>query len=140
MPSQIDLLVEKYLNAFKSYGHLVEVFENPSASEFREVVRASPSSVGVIIDTFNKKIYAFSREHAIHSAVWKKAIRKGNDGRNLYSTPELISFEYETRTKKWNAGSNAPFMDPETWASAKRQDVSFAKKLIPNVEAMVRDL
>jgi hypothetical protein len=136
MSSEVRILLEKYLTAYKQYGHLVEVFENPTASEFREVVRASEMSVGIILDTLNKKSYVFSRDYAIHSVVWKKF----GDGRKLYSVPELISFEYEVRTKKWNAESNAVFMDTDVWVSARRQDVSFAKKLIPNVEALVRDL
>ena len=137
MSPKIDLLVEKFLTAYKSKGHTEEVFVNPAASEMRELIRASQMTVGVIMDRTNKKLYAFSRDNQIHQHVWKRI----GDSRKLYKTDEILTAEWEIRENKWNYSSQAIFTDDiDVFRSLIRADWSFFKKWIPTVEKDVWEL
>lgn len=131
--SEIDLLLEKFLTAYKVKGHTEEVFVNPAKSEMRELIRASQMTVGVIMDRTNKKIYAFNRDNQIHQQVWRKI--SGGDTRKLYKTDEILTAEWEIRENKWNYSSQAIFTDDmDVFRSLIRADWSFFKKWIPTIE------
>lgn len=132
---KIDVLLEKFLTAYDWKGHYEEVFVNPTASELREVMRASNITVGVIMDRTNNKIYAFNRDRQIHSQVWKKI----GDSRKLYKTDELLTAEWDKKSG-WEYTSQALFTDDiEILRTIIRADWSFFKKWIPTIEKDVWD-
>jgi len=134
---KIDNLLEKFLTAWDLKGHYEEVFVNPTASEMRELMRASNDSVGVILDRKNKKLYAFNRDRQIHSQVWKKI----GDNRKLYNTDELLTSEWSMYSKSWNYSSQSMFTDDiEILRTIIRADWSFFKKWIPNIEKDVWEI
>jgi hypothetical protein len=139
MSSQIDILLEDYLMGYKVDGHILDVFVNPSKAEMREVMRSATTSLGVIMDRKNNKLYAFNRDKQIHSQVWRKI--SGGDSRKLYKTDEILTAEFDKRFKKeWNYSSQAMFTDDiETLRTIIRADWSFFKKWIPNIEKDVWD-
>lgn len=137
MSSKIDLLLEKFLTAYDWKGHYEEVFINPSKAEMRELMRASDTTVGVIMDRKANKIYAFNRDRQIHSQVWKKI----GDNRKLYKTDEILTAEWDIRNNKWNYSSQGLFTDDlDILRAVIRADWSFFKKWIPTVDKDVWDI
>ena len=135
--SEIDLLLEKFLTAYKVKGHTEEVFVNPAKSEMRELIRASQMTVGVIMDRTNKKIYAFNRDRQIHSQVWKRI----GDSRKLYKTDEILTAEYDIKGTRWNYSSQGLFTDDfDILRTIIRADWSFFKRWIPTVDKDVWDI
>jgi len=135
---KIDILLEKFLTAWDVKGHYEEIFINPSKGEFRELMKASKDSVGVICDRKNKKMYAFNRDRQIHQQVWKKI---APDNRKLYETDELLTSEYSKYDNKWNYGSQSLFTDDiEILRGVIHADWSFFKKWIPTIDKDVWDL
>jgi len=135
--SKIDILVEKFLTAYNLKSHYEEVFVNPSKSEMRELMRASDTTVGVIMDRENNKLYAFNRDRQIHSQVWKKI----GDSRKLYNTDEILTAEWDVKGKRWNYSSQGIFTDDiDILRSIIRGDWSFFKKWIPTIEKDVWDI
>jgi hypothetical protein len=135
--SEIDLLLEKFLTGYDIRKHYEEVFENPTKSEMRELMRASSDTVGVIMDRKNKKIYAFNRDRQIHGMVWRRI----GDSRKLYQTDEILTAEWEIRENKWNYSSQGLFTDDiDILRSVIRADWSFFKKWIPTIELDVKEI
>jgi hypothetical protein len=137
--SRLDQLLETYLTGYKVRGHMVEIFVNPSKSEMREVMRDAETSVGVIMDRKNNKLYAFSRDRQIHQQVWRKI--KGSDSRKLYQSDELLTAEWSLYEKDWLYGSQGLFTDDiDILRSIIRADWSFFKKWIPTIELDVKEI
>ena len=90
----IDLLLEKWITAFKKYGHVVEVFENPTPKEIREFKKA----FRFILDSKNKKVYIWDAMGAVHSDGWKHIKNDIGDTRMLYQTGDLLPGTLENKS------------------------------------------
>ena len=82
----IDLVLEKWLTAFKKYGHTLEIFENPSKKEMREIGNV----FRFIADAKRKKMYIWPATGAVHSDAWIHIKKQLNDSRPLYKSSTLI--------------------------------------------------
>ena len=140
MSSKVKQIVEKYLTGYNLKGHTEEVFVNPTKQEMRELIRASDSSVGVIMDRKNNKIYAFSRDRQIHQQVWRR-IHPTGDERKLYDTEELLTAEWDIQGERWNYSSQGIFTDDIiTLRGIIHADWSFFKKWIPSISSDVKKI
>jgi hypothetical protein len=84
--TDIDLLLEKFLTAFKKYGHTLEIFENPTKSELREI----GDVFRFILDSKRKKCYIWPATGAVHADAWTHIKKQLNDARPLYKSSTLI--------------------------------------------------
>lgn len=126
-------LNENFLTAFKVMGRTEEVFVNPTSAEVREIMRASQSSVGVIMDIKSKQIYFFSRDNLIHSHAWKM-FRPSGESRTLYQTDTLVTAEFDKDQMFWNFDSQDAFADERIIKSIQKKDWSYFKKWIPTIK------
>jgi hypothetical protein len=84
----IDMLLEKWLLAYKNYDHTYEVFVNPSKKELAEI--SSGGNYRFIADGLKKNLYVFSVD-SFHKRTWDENIRgQINDQRYMYKTPTLF--------------------------------------------------
>lgn len=87
----IDLLVEKYLTSFKKWNHIIDIYVNPTHSEFNDI----EGEIRFIADATNKKLYIFSAMTAVHMDVWKTL----KDQRSLYKSGDIVTGELDHRHK-----------------------------------------
>jgi len=121
--SDIELVLERWLIAFKKYGHMVEIFENPSKSEFASV----GSNFRFILDSKRKKSYIWNATGAIHSDAWIHIKKELNDARHVYESDDLLTGTMEGTSLHFYAAWN---LSPNVRAGLKRHDWSFAKKYV----------
>lgn len=119
----IDLLLEKWLTAFKKYGHTLEIYENPSTKEFSEF----KTSMRFILDSKRQKIYAWPATGAIHGDAWVHIKKELNDARPLYKSPTLLTGVVEGSSIHFFAGKGIP---SDVKKELKVTDWSFAKRWI----------
>ena len=123
--TDIDLVLEKWLTAFKKYGHTLEVFENPSKKE----MRGWEDSFRFIADAKRQKVYMWPATGAIHGDAWVHIKKMLNDARHLYKSSTLVPGTCEKRKNVFIYGgmgiprSVAQQYDYEDW--------DFVKKYIP---------
>ena len=89
--NKVDILLEKWLTAFKKYGHTLEVFENPSKKE----MKGWEDRFRFIADAKRKKIYMWPASGAIHGDAWTHIKKELNDSRPLYKSSTLIPSVYD---------------------------------------------
>ena len=136
MPQDIDLLVEKYTSSLKNWGHMTDIFVNPSRKEFNEVAKSAGEygSVGFIADNTNNKIYVFQRSTIIHEQAWDEV---KTDKRKLYTDSTVLTGELLTtgpRTKpKLNFNSFENFAKRQTIIEMMTTDWSYFDRWIPNL-------
>ena len=82
----IDLVLEKWLTAFKKYGHTLEVFENPSKKE----MRGWETRFRFIADAKRKKVYMWPATGAVHVDAWLHIKKMLNDSRPLYKSSTIV--------------------------------------------------
>lgn len=119
----VDILLEKWLTAFKNYGHTIEIYENPSPKEFNEF----KTSMRFILDSQRGKVYAWPVSGAIHADAWKHIKKELNDTRPLYKSPTLLTGVVEGR---WIHFYAAGGLTREVRKELKATDWSFAKRWI----------
>lgn len=84
---KIDLLVEKYLTSIKKWGHIIDIYTDPTPSELKEI----GNDRRFIADAANKKVYVWSAMTALHEDVWGQVIK---DSRKLYKSGDIITGEF----------------------------------------------
>lgn len=117
----IDVIVEKYLTGFKKYGHIVDVYENPTKKELREI----GDKTRFIADAKNKKVYVWSAMGAVHGDTWTKIKKETNDPRSLYKAGDLLTGVWEGNFARMYA---ADYMAPAVRKKVKENDWSFVSK------------
>lgn len=127
MDMTIDLLLEKYLTAFKKYGHTLEVFENPTKKE----MRGWEDRFRFIIDAKRQKMYMWPATGAIHQDAWLHIKKRLNDNRPLYKSATLIPCVYENGYIFIYGSAGIPRSIAQQY---DYEDWSFAKKYIPMEE------
>ena len=130
--NNIDLLLEKWLVGFKKYGHMLDIFENPSKKELREI----GDMQRFILDAKRRKCYIWSATGAIHADAWIHIKKELNDSRHIYKSGDLIAGVLEGSHLMMynNAG-----LGQQTRKSIKEQDWSFSKKYYPNLQVELID-
>lgn len=136
----IDLLLEKFLTGYKSpqrIGEGVEVFENPTPSELREVLRATDfDAARFIVDSKKKKVYVWNAALMLHLQMWNNLSKELSDSRRLYNNGTLLSGEY---TKKgiydWYSMS---LNDQKDLMYFWIEDWKWVDKYLPNFDKDVR--
>ena len=116
----IDLLLEKWLTAFKKYGKTVEVFENPSAKEFRDI----KTSFRFILDSKHKKIYVWSASDSLHVDTWVYIKKELNDSRQVYKSGTLLA------VISWTYFTFSPDIQSSVKKELKETDWSFASRWV----------
>ncbi|KFZ25795.1 MAG: hypothetical protein KQ78_02000 [Candidatus Izimaplasma bacterium HR2] len=116
----IDLLLEKWLTAFNKYGKTLEIFENPSAKEFRNL----KTSFRFILDSKHKKIYVWSAMGAIHADTWVHIKKELNDSRQLSKSGTLLA------GTNWIYFALSPEINSSIKKELKETDWSFATRWI----------
>ena len=119
----IDVLLEKWLTAFKKYGHMVEIFENPSIKEFNPV----KNRFRFILDAKRNKAYIWNAMGALHSDAWIKIKKELNDPRHVYKSGDLLTGTVENGVIHIYAAGE---LHQTVREKLKNQDWSFAKKYI----------
>ena len=119
----IDLLLEKWLTAFKKYGKIVDVFENPSLKEFGNI----KTCFRFIIDSKHKKVYVWSAIGAIHNDTWNHIKKELNDTRPLYKSGTLITGTFEQNWITFNTSSEIHY---SVRKELKETDWSFVSRWI----------
>lgn len=120
--TNVELVIEKWLTAFKKYGHMLEVYENPSRKEFQPF----KDQFRFILDSKRKKIYTWPATGAIHSDAWIHIKKELNDSRPLYKTGSLLPGVIESdRVLFYEAELNS-----KTIQEFKDTDWSFAKRWV----------
>lgn len=88
---KIEHKIEKYLNekfmtAFKLFGHDTEVFENPSKKEFKELSDASRGVIRFFINFKTKKVIMWNGNVATHGNAAQNGVEpKPNFNYNKYA-------------------------------------------------------
>ncbi len=121
--SDIDLVLEKWLTAFKKYGHTLEIYENPSMKEFS----IFKDRMRFILDSKRQKIYAWSATGAIHSDAWIHIKKEINDARLLYKSGTLLTGVVENSSIYFFAATG---LSAEVRQKLKSTDWSFAKRWV----------
>jgi len=97
-----ELMLEKWLTAWKQFGHIREVFVNPTRKEMFEV-KDMFDSYRFIADAKYQDFYVFD-VNSMHGTTWNKQIAKEiNDNRKMYEDVTLFGGGVENR-KVYNAG------------------------------------
>ena len=118
-----ELLIEKWLTAYKKWGEIVDVFMNPTKKDFREIGNKSR----FIADAKNKRVYVWGVMGDMHGDAWVKIKKELNDSRNLYknNNGELITGVWEGTYANFRAMSHlGQYMRNEI----KEQDWTFLYK------------
>lgn len=116
-------LNEKFLTAFKKYGHYLELFENPSMKEFRDM----KGSFRFILDSKRKKIYVWTSSGAVHGDAWVEIKKTLNDSRPLYKSETLLTGTMDTSGIHFYGAAGIP---PKVRKSLREEDWSFAKNYL----------
>lgn len=119
--NEIDLIIEKYLTGFKQYGHIVDVYVNPTKKELKEI----GEKTRWIADAKSKKLYVWSAMGAVHGDTWAKLRKEMNDPRHLYKSDELLTGVWEGTFARMYA---IDYMAPSVRKRIKDQDWSFVSK------------
>ena len=122
--NNINLLLEKYLTGFKKYGHTVEVFENPTRSELRDV----GGRFRFIADAKRQKMYIWSAMGAIHADAWLNIKKQLNDSRPLYKSSTLVPAVYENGYVHIFAAKGIPRSIAQQY---EYEDWNFVNKYVP---------
>lgn len=116
--NNIDLLLEKYLTSIKKWGHIIDVYINPTPTELKDI----QGEVRFIADAANKKLYIWSAMTALHIDIWSHI----KDSRNLYKSPDILTGELSFSHR--NISIDAYYSLPITLRQQiKQQDWSFVK-------------
>ena len=85
--NNIDLLLEKFLTGFKKYGHIIEVFQDPTRKELSEF----SGKWRFIADERKKAVYVWDAMTAIHADAYV-AIKKDHDPEIalIYKHPSIL--------------------------------------------------
>lgn len=127
MEYDVDLLLEKWLLAFKKYGHMLEIFENPTRKELAEIGKTQR----FILDAKRKKVYIWPATGAIHTDAWIHLKKELNDSRHVYKSGDLIAGVQESgRLLIYNTSG----LSQSVRKRIKEQDWSFSKKYYPRLE------
>jgi hypothetical protein len=121
----INQLVEKYLTGFKKYGHMVDVFENPSKKEMAEI---GTGTFRFILDSKRQKIYVWSAMGSVHTDAWINIKKQLNDSRPLYKSSTIIPGTFENNSVYIYGAKGIP---RAISAQYQYEDWDFAKKWIP---------
>lgn len=125
--TMIDLLLEKYLTGFKKYGHMVDVFENPTKKEMKEIEGGS-GSFRFIADAKRQKIYVWSAMGAVHTDAWLNIKKALNDSRPLYKSATIIPGTFENNSVYIYGAKGIPRAISQQY---QYEDWDFTKKWIP---------
>ena len=125
--SEIDLVLEKWLIAFKKYGHMLDIYENPSKGELREI---GPTQ-RFILDAKRKKCYIWPATGAIHADAWIHIKKVLNDSRLLYKSGDMVAGVQESgRLMIYNTKG----LSQNVRNSIKEQEWSFSEKYYPRLK------
>lgn len=116
-------LNEAFLTAFKKYGHYLELFENPSMKEFRDM----KDSFRFILDSKRQKIYAWPATGSIHGDAWVEIKKVLNDSRPLYKSETLLTGTMDSSGIHFYGNAGIP---PKVRQALKETDWSFAKRYL----------
>lgn len=116
-------LNEKWLMAYKHWGHINDVFVNPGPSDQRELGKKSR----FIADAKEKKVYAWSVMGDMHGDAWTKIRKEINEPRHLYKGNKgtLVTGIWEGHYANFHAIQN---MNVEDRKAMKNYDWSFLYK------------
>jgi hypothetical protein len=133
--NKIDMLLEKYFDAFQYMGDTKEIFVNPSKRELRELFTGTSDyvSIGFICDLMDDKIYYFLRKGIIH----QDAFNHIKPGKKLYKDSRWLTGEfqlYQGKMQDVNFKSFKSFSDKQVIKEALYSDWSFFDKWIPNID------
>jgi len=121
----IELVLEKWLTAFKKYGHTLEIYENPSKKEL--ISMGAQGNLRFILDAKRKKTYIWPATGAIHQDAWLHIKKSINDVRPLYKSSTLIPGVQEG---KYIHIYGAAGISRTTSDGYYEEDWSFAKRYI----------
>ncbi len=119
----IEQILEKWLHAFKKYGHVVDVFENPSRKELTPI----KDKYRFILDARRKKTYVWDAMGAVHGDTWAKLKKELGDERGLYRSGDLLSGTVDKKGLHVYAASQ---LSDRVRKEIKSQDWSFAKRYV----------
>jgi len=126
--NNIDMLVEKYVTAYKKWDNTIEVFVNPTKRELRDTVN-SVGELRFIADSKNKKVYVFPRR-SMHAETWNNHISKEiGDSRRMYADETLFGGAIEGgKVVNWGFEDNLYnnnvlaewILHPDVWKFAQK--------------------
>lgn len=121
---EVEYVIEKWLTAFKKYGHTLEVFENPSKME----MRGWEDKFRFIADSQRQKVYMWPATGAIHADAWVQIKKQLSDTRPLYKSSTLVAGVVENGWVYIYNGKGIPSSIAKQWDN---EDWDFTKKYIP---------
>ena len=119
----IELVLEKWLTAFKKYGHTLEIFESPSKKEMIKI----GNNFRFILDEKRQSCYIWSATGAIHADAWIYIKKELNDSRPLYKSHDLLAGVVEAGNIHIYAAME---LQRDVRSSLKRTDWSFSKRWV----------
>src|SRR5210317_386283 len=104
LPSKVDKLCEKFLDAKLKGGTTVEIFVNPSKRDIkyaRDAEGAYSKNIRFIADGNKKKLYIWNAALYLHEPMlrWLKENGHVQNNVRLYNDPDVVSGE-------WNSSDN----------------------------------
>lgn len=118
----IDPLLEKYLIGFKKYGKIVDIYENPTKKELREIGK----DIRWIADSKRQKVYMWPAIQSIHLDAWLQIKKELNDSRPLYKSDTIMTGV--TFPDGRSVMFSAKAYGPEARARMRQEDWSFTSR------------
>ena len=131
--TDIDLLLERWLTAFKKYGHTLEIFENPSKKEMVGIGKDQR----FILDAKRKKCYIWSATGAIHSDAWVHIKKELNDARHVYKSGDLLTGVSDGSGMHIYAIAG---LSQKVRQDLKNENWDFARRFYPDLDKLLKQL